>query len=86
MRYGQANHQVILTHPLTTAMSKQQIDDLNRYQQRGDFHPYTCDRKSPDCEVHQIPRDYSKDGVLIATEAGWVCPCGNYTQPLPKPH
>lgn len=67
-------------------MSKQspwtdeEIKDLNDYQKHGLFHPYTCDRKAPECEVNQTPRDFSKDGVLIATKEGWVCPCGKYTQ------
>lgn len=57
-----------------------QVKNLNDYQMKGVFHPFTCDRKSPECEVNITPRDYSKDGVLIATEEGWVCPCGKYSQ------
>ena len=60
--------------------SKQTADALNKGQLLGQFHPYTCDRNHAECEVNINPRDYSKDGVLIATENGWVCPCGKYTQ------
>jgi len=60
--------------------SQEQVDKLNHYQQSGKFHPYTCSRTFDECEVNQKPRDYSKDGVLIATTSGWVCPCGRYTQ------
>lgn len=60
--------------------SNNQVDNLNAFQQLGNFHPFTCDRHAAECEVNQRPRDYSKDGVLIATNEGWVCPCGKYTQ------
>jgi hypothetical protein len=62
--------------------TKEKIDELNATQKSGKFHPYTCDRKSEKCEVNISPRDYTKDGVLIATEEGWICPCGNYRQNL----
>jgi len=58
----------------------QQIRKLNEFQNAGQFHPFTCDRKAVECETNVTPRDYSKDGVLIATKDGWVCPCGKYTQ------
>ncbi len=61
-------------------MNQEQIDNFNNHQQNEWFHPFTCDRKSKNCEVNCIPRDYSKDGVLIGTEQGLVCPCGDYTQ------
>ena len=57
-----------------------EIDQLNEHQNNGMFHPYTCDRKHEECEVNQEPRDFSKDGRLIATESGWICPCKKYTQ------
>jgi hypothetical protein len=60
--------------------SKEEVDRLNQSQKSRLVHPYTCDRGHPDCEVNQRPRDYSKDGILIATEQGWICPCGNYKQ------
>ena len=60
--------------------TQEQIDKLNEYQKSGRFHPYTCDRKSPNCETKLIPKDYSKDGILIAMEDSWICPCGEYKQ------
>jgi hypothetical protein len=60
--------------------SKAEVDGLNQHQYTSMVHPYTCDRSHTECEVKQEPRDYSKDGVLEATEYGWVCPCGKYTQ------
>ena len=35
-------------------------------------HPYTCDRHSANCEIHQ-----GKEGVL---DENGVCPCGDYKQ------
>jgi hypothetical protein len=61
-------------------MNDKLIEQFNKHQNSGKFHPYTCDRQSKDCEVKINPRDYTKDGVLIATADGLVCPCGKYTQ------
>jgi hypothetical protein len=43
----------------------EQINNLTTFQRSGSVHPFTCGR-----------RDEHRDnpGVLIATEAGWVCP------------
>lgn len=60
---------------------QERIDVLNKEQKRRDRHPLTCGRSSSNCEVFMSPRDFSKDGVLIATTSGWVCPCGEYKQP-----
>lgn len=60
----------------------QDLEAINTQQRSGKVHPYTCDRRALECEVRNNPRDYSKDGVLIATEKGWICPCGKYTQEL----
>ena len=60
--------------------TKEQVEALNKYQKSGPSHPYTCNREPKECEVQGEDRDYTKDGVLIATEAGWVCPCGKYKQ------
>jgi hypothetical protein len=57
-----------------------QVENLNKFQELGKFHPFTCNGKAVECEKNLNPRDYSKDGVLIATKDGWVCPCGKYTQ------
>ena len=63
-------------------LTKEQIDRLNQQQHSGKVHPYTCDRSGKCCETKLSPRDYSKDGILIATNEGWVCPCGHYHQSL----
>lgn len=60
--------------------TQEEVNELNNLQKSGKFHPYTCDREAKECEVNQIPRDFSKDGILIATKDGWICPCGKYRQ------
>lgn len=52
-----------------TKWSEEQIKELNDFQRKGEFHPYTCPGDN-DCS----------DRILIATENGWVCSCGEYTQ------
>ncbi len=65
---------------INSPFNQEQVNKLNEFQKCGRFHPLTCDRKAKECEVNCNPRDFSKDGVLIATEEGWVCPCGKYKQ------
>lgn len=50
--------------------SAQQVEQLNRYQREGWFHPYTCGRRG----FH--------DANLVATSGGWYCPVEgcDYTQ------
>jgi hypothetical protein len=45
-----------------------QVEALNRWQQAGTVHPFTC------------ADDHGPDDVLVATPAGWVCPSCAYTQ------
>lgn len=59
---------------MNTEFTKEIIEQLNKRQQEGKYHPYTCDRSFSECQVEL------NDGVLIATENGWVCPCGKYKQ------
>ena len=64
--------------------SDEEVENLKEYQTSGAFHPYTCNRGFPECEVKTSKingvRDWSKDGVLIPTNEGFVCPCGKYKQ------
>ena len=69
-----------MSKDIKTPFSSEQVKNLNKFQESGEFHPFTCDRSFEECEVNKVPRDFSKDGILIATEKGWVCPCGRYTQ------
>jgi hypothetical protein len=53
--------------------SQEKVDELNRHQADGRFHPYTCPGDRPEC------RDQT-DLTIIATVDGWVCKCGKYKQ------
>jgi hypothetical protein len=55
----------------TKLWTKKQVERLNRWQKTGYIHAYTC----PGNGSKSCPQ---RD--LIATEDGWVCACGNYTQ------
>ena len=58
----------------------EQVQRLNEWQtQTGPdmpFHPFTCGNRGE--LAHG--REGGDTGVLIATEAGWVCPSCDYTQ------
>ena len=47
----------------------EQVEALNRWQRRGDVHPFTC------------VNDHGEAGRdLIATADGWICRCCDYRQ------
>jgi hypothetical protein len=52
---------------ITAPWTEEQVENLNKRQERHDIHPYTCGRDG--C-----------GGVLVATEDGWVCPNCDYNQ------
>ena len=57
---------------------REKVQRLNESQDNPLFHGYTCcstDNMGNDCK-----RSDHNDGYLIATEEGWICPCGKYTQ------
>lgn len=72
--------------------SKELIEKLNANQNSGNSHPYTCGGSGhiPDCKRQaaydkrfkgeKVDFTNENEGVLIATQEGWVCPCGKYTQ------
>lgn len=51
------------------------VEALNRYQDDGRFHPYTCPNRGDG--RHVVTRDL---GMLMATPRGWACPSCTYTQ------
>ena len=68
-----------------------EVQILNWNQQNGQGHPFTCGGKNaPSClrnksyeDRHNgipVPYTSNNEGILIATNTGWVCPCGEYTQ------
>lgn len=53
--------------------NQEQVAQLNRNQQSGYTHPFTCGRE---------PRLGHSDGegILVARKEGWMCPDDDYTQ------
>ena len=55
--------------------TKEEVEKLNKEQHEGIFHPYTC------CGYNGCIRsEQDDDGILVATEECWVCPCGKYNK------
>lgn len=52
----------------------EQVVALNKYQENGTFHPFTCGGEN----CNRSERE--DDGVLLATKEGWICGCGKYKQ------
>jgi ribosomal protein S27AE len=48
----------------------EQVAALNDFQQRGEFHPFTCPTRY----------DNGTHVVLVAHEDGWHCPACDYRQ------
>jgi hypothetical protein len=56
----------------------EQVEKLNRFQSTKSIHPFTCCTPS---EIRECQRRLRRnEGILIATNDGWVCPCGEYVQ------
>ncbi len=51
------------------------VAKLNRWQQDGTIHPYTCGSGNRTDERHT-----DGEGRLVATPDGWVCPFCDYRQ------
>lgn len=81
-----------MSEKITAPFTKEQVENLNHYQQTTHFHSFTCcgGDGSPNCKRHQAYEKRRKgeiveftdetEGILKATKEGWVCPCGEYTQ------
>ena len=74
--------------------SPEQVENLKKYQESSWVHQFTCmggNESTPSCkraesarlrfdEEKDVPYTLENEGVLIPTESGWVCPCGEYRQ------
>jgi len=78
---------------INAPFTPEQVEFLNQYQESGRFHPFTCcsgDETTQSCKRRKasdgrangeiVPYNKENEGVLIASESGWVCPCGESTQ------
>jgi hypothetical protein len=59
---------------IKSPFTDEQIEELNKYQHSGKFHPFTCGGNRTD-EKH-----LDGEGILVATKQGWICPYCDYTQ------
>lgn len=46
--------------------TQQQAARMNAYQEMGIYHPYTCPQRGDG-------KHTTRNGVLLATTAGWIC-------------
>lgn len=58
--------------------SEEEVENLNNFQMNSNFHPFTC--CSAGTKENCERRNGTGDGTLIASEDGWICPCGEYKQ------
>lgn len=61
----------------------EQVAALNRWQQRGDVHPFTCasgNRMDAAHEIYQAGHPDQDYGQLVASVNGWFCPVCSYRQ------
>ncbi len=57
--------------PFSPPWTDEQVKNLNDFQKNGVMHPFTCPGEHKECAAQR---------ELIATNDGWVCACGKYTQ------
>lgn len=63
---------------IKSPFTDEQVENLNRYQECEWVHAFTC--CSP-TDIEDCKRKSGEDyGALIATNEGWICPCGKYKQ------
>ena len=72
---------------INAPFTDEQVKNLNDYQTKGRFHPFTCcsPESIPECTRagKEVDGEYVKgtsEGLLVASNEGWVCPCGKYKQ------
>ena len=61
--------------------SDEQIKNLNKFQDLGQMHPFTCGGNRTDDAHKKYAEIHGGDyGQLIATKEGWICPVCDYKQ------
>jgi hypothetical protein len=63
-----------LPDPVKTVFTPDEIKSLNAFQRSRVRHPFTC------CKHNRDADHLDGEGVLLATERGWVCLYCDYTQ------
>src|ERR1700758_3251386 len=70
---GQATN-VETAIPWKPVFTLEEVRSLNAFQRAGVRHPFTC------CWNSRDANHLDGEGVLVATERGWICPYCDYTQ------
>ena len=61
--------------------SIEQVGALNRWQNTGRVHPFTCGGdRGDDAHIRYADAHGGDFGQLVATVNGWFCPVCSYTQ------
>lgn len=55
--------------------TEEQVKSLNFYQENQKYHPFTCGSGNRIDDKH-----LDGQGILLATENGWICKYCSYTQ------
>ena len=63
-----------LAEPAKAVFTADEVKSLNAFQRAGVRHPYTCRWDHRDAD------HLDGEGVLLATERGWICLYCDYTQ------
>lgn len=66
---------------ISAPFTPEQVEALNKFQQRQNFHPFTCGNRGDPPHQEDMERLGLTDlGLLKATPLGWVCHSCAYTQ------
>ncbi len=65
--------------PAKMVFTPDEVKSLNAFQRSRVRHPYTC------CKDNRDRHHLDGEGVLVATERGWVCLYCDYTQESAAP-
>ncbi|MFI5107277.1 MAG: hypothetical protein ACHP78_00360 [Terriglobales bacterium] len=64
----------VAPEPAKRVFTPEEVKSLNAFQRAGVRHPYTCGWD------HRDANHLDGEGVLLATERGWICLYCDYTQ------
>ena len=59
---------------MSKVFTPEEVESLNAYQQARMYHPFTCGGDRTD------DKHLDGEGLLVATEEGWVCSYCEYRQ------
>jgi hypothetical protein len=67
---------------ISAPFTLEQVESLNKFQYNRRYHPFTCgnDRSDKAHKGYATAHDFPDNGLLVATQEGWVCPVCRYTQ------